>query len=83
MSVFNIPKGDDIRLVFDETSCGLNVILWAPWFALPSVDTIFRTIDTGYWCADNDMGDMFYNFWLHESLRNLCGVDLSALLWTN
>ena len=40
---------------------------------------MFRTIDTGYWCADNDIGKMFYNFWLHESLCNLCGVDFSAL----
>jgi hypothetical protein len=43
------------------------------------VDTIFCTIDAGYWCADNDIDEMLYNFWLHEFLRNLCGVDLSAL----
>ena len=79
MSVFDVPKGSDIRLVFDGTSCGLNDVLWAPWFALPSVDTMLGTMDVGYWSADNDIGEMFYNFWLHESLRNLCGVDLSKL----
>jgi hypothetical protein len=30
MSVFDVPKGDDIRLVFDGTSCRLNAVLWAP-----------------------------------------------------
>ena len=34
---FSVPKGDDdIRVVFDGSSCGLNKALWAPNFYLPS-----------------------------------------------
>lgn len=80
MSAFNVPKGSDIRLVLNGTSCGLNNVLWAPWFALPSVDTMLGTMDVGYWSTNNDIGKMFYNFWLHELLHNLCGIDLSKLL---
>lgn len=80
MSMFDVPKGvDDIRLVFDGTGCGLNSVLWAPWFALPNVSSVLRTLEPGYWCADNDFGEMFYNFWLHESLQSLCGMDFSKL----
>jgi hypothetical protein len=80
MSLFEVPKGlTDIRIVFDGTSCGLNDVLWAPWFRLPTVKTMFRLLDVRYWSADNDFRRMFYNFWLHETLRNLCGVDLSRI----
>ena len=40
---------------------------------------MFRPLDVGYWSADNDFGEMFYNFWPHETLRNLCGVDLTRI----
>ena len=80
MSLFEVAKGTmDIRIVFDGTECGLNDVLWAPWFSLPSVNTMFRKLDVDYWSADNDFGEMFYNFWLHETLRNLCGVDLTRI----
>jgi hypothetical protein len=80
MSLFEVPKGlTDIRIVFDGTACGLNDMLWAPWFRLPTVKTMFRSLDVGYRSADNDLGEMFYNFWLHETLRNLCGVDLTQI----
>jgi hypothetical protein len=35
-------------------------------------------LDVGYWSADNDFGQMFYNLWLHETLRSLCGIDLTT-----
>lgn len=37
-----------------------------------------RTLDVGYWGADNDYGEMFYNFWLHKDLRRYSGVDLTV-----
>jgi hypothetical protein len=41
---------------------------------------MFRSLDlVGYWSADNNFGEMFYNFWLHETLRNLCGADLTRI----
>jgi hypothetical protein len=33
----------------------------------------------GYWCADNDYGEQFLNFNLHEEIQAYCGVDLSQL----
>jgi hypothetical protein len=78
MYFFSVTKGlTDIRMVYDGTSCGLNEVLFAPWFALPTVDAMLRSVDTDYYGADNDYGEMFLNFWLHEDLRNLCGVDLT------
>jgi hypothetical protein len=38
MSLYEVPKGlTDIRIVFDSTACGLNDVLWALWFRLPTV----------------------------------------------
>ena len=79
LSFFSVPKGDsDIRMVYDGTKSGLNDVLYAPWFLLPTVDTMLRTVDVGYWGADNDYGEMFLNFWLHPTLRPYCGVDLTG-----
>jgi len=69
----------NIQMVYNGTSCGLNESLWAPWFGLPTMDTMARTVDLGYWAADNDYGEMFLNFWQHDELRPYCGVDLSKL----
>jgi len=75
---FSVPKGEsDIRMVFDGTKSGLNEALFAPWFFLPTVNTMLRSVDDSYWGADNDYGEMFLNFWLHPDLRKYCGVDLT------
>jgi hypothetical protein len=38
---FNVPKGeDDIRIVYNGTSSGLNDILWVPGFPMPNANTI-------------------------------------------
>jgi hypothetical protein len=31
------------------------------------------------WGADNNYGDMFLSFWLHDELQRYCGVDLTPL----
>jgi hypothetical protein len=90
MSFFSVPKVTaydkdtgheevlDIRMVYNGSSCGLNGVLWAPWFALPTGDAMARTVGAGYWGGDNDYGEMFYNFWLHQDIRRYSGVDLTA-----
>jgi hypothetical protein len=40
MFMFDVPKGDDIRMVYDGSKSGLNKALWAPWFSLPTIDTM-------------------------------------------
>jgi hypothetical protein len=75
---FCVPKGnDDIRMVYNGTSSGLNDILWVPSFPLPTVDALLRSVHPDTWMADTDLGEMFLNFVLHESLRELAGVDVT------
>jgi len=79
MFFFDVPKGtDDVRMVYDGTASGLNDYLWAPWFMLPTVESLLRALEPGTWMGDNDCGEMFLNFVLHEDVRRLCGVDLSG-----
>jgi hypothetical protein len=71
----------DIRMGYNGSSCGLNGVLWAPWFVLPTGDTMACTVGVGYWGGDNDYGKMFYNFWLHQDIRRrYSSVDLTAHL---
>lgn len=81
MYFFAVPKGtDDIRMVFDGTKSGLNDCLFAPWFACPTVETTLRSVVAGTWMADDDYGEFFLNYWLHDELRPLCGIDLTKLM---
>ena len=55
MFMFHVPKGDsDVRMVYDGTKLGLNNALYAPWFALPTVDTMTWWVIAGTWLADSD-----------------------------
>jgi hypothetical protein len=57
---FAVPKGeDDIRMVYDASSCGVNENLWSPSFPLPTVDTLLRATDIGSWMRDIDIGECF------------------------
>jgi len=77
---FAVPKGeDDIRLVYDATANRLNECVWAPPFWLPTIDTLVRGVDKISWMTDRDVGDMFLNYQLHESVVPYTGVDLSSL----
>jgi hypothetical protein len=45
---FDVPKGfDDIRMVYDGTKSRLDAVLWAPWFPLPTVDSLLRSVGPG------------------------------------
>jgi hypothetical protein len=80
MFMFDVKKGPtDIRMVYDGSKSGLNKALWAPWFSLPTIDTMSRWVLAGAWLADNDYGDFFLNFPLHADLQKYCGVDLTQL----
>jgi hypothetical protein len=79
-SFFSVPKGKwDIRMVYNGTSCGLNDAVYAPWFALPTVDSHLRAVDSGTYMADCDIGEMFLNFMLDINMREYAGVDLTEL----
>ncbi|KAL7559903.1 hypothetical protein ACA910_007271 [Epithemia clementina (nom. ined.)] len=79
-SYFSVPKGDaNICMVYNGTKSGLNAALYAPWFALATVDAMLRSVDVSTWLADNNFGEMFLNFGLHPKLRVYAGIDHTAL----
>jgi hypothetical protein len=77
VDAFPVPKGDDIRMVYNGASCGLNEALWAPNFWLPKASSASRLLDYGYYSVDLDMGEMFPNFPLPPELRPYSGIDLT------
>jgi len=80
---FCVNKGeDDIRMVYNGTSCGLNDVLWAPRFGLPTVKQPLRDLLAGYCQCDLDVGEQFLNFSLHMDLREYSGLDVGECgLW--
>ena len=55
----SVPNGEDIRMVYNGTSRGLNSSLWEPHFALLTVWSTLRAYERGTFMADQDMGEMF------------------------
>jgi hypothetical protein len=74
---FDVPKADDIRLVYNGTSCGLNEALWAPNFWLPTPRSALRVLGYNYYSVDQDLSDMFLSFPLHPKLQPYSGIDLT------
>jgi hypothetical protein len=57
---FCVDKGlDDIRMVYNGTSCGLNEVLWAPRFGLPTVKQTLRALLVGYLQCDLNVSELF------------------------
>lgn len=78
---FAVQKGeDDIRMVYNGTASGLNDVLWAPNFGLPTVDSAARATNVETWMGDLDLGEMFLNFMIDPKIRPYCGVDLTPYL---
>jgi hypothetical protein len=81
MHYFSVPKGEeDIRMVYDGSKCGLNAATFALWFAVPTSSSLERMIMPHTVQGDNDFGDMFLNFQLHQDMQKYTGVDGSDLL---
>ena len=75
---FSVPKEDnDIRLVFNGTSNGLNELAWAPSFFLPTSESLARLIQVHPFQADLDVREMFLNFPLINSVHPFSSVNLS------
>ena len=80
INYFAVPKGEgDIRVVYDGTKCGLNSVVWAPNFFLPSIDSLAMFTSKHTWFADLDLGEMFLNYFIDDRIRPYCGVDVSRL----
>ena len=79
-SFFSVDKGaTDIRMVYNGTGCGLNDVLYAPHFGLPTVRATLRAILPGFFQCDLDVQDQFLNYKLHKSLREYSGVDVRGV----
>jgi hypothetical protein len=71
---FCVDKGpDDIRMVYNGTSCGLNEVLWAPHFGLLTIKQTLQALLPGYFQCDLDVGEQFLNYPLHTELREFLG----------
>jgi hypothetical protein len=78
---FAVAKGDeDIRMVCNSISSGLNAHLWCPWFALDTIDIMLRALEPGTYMGNIDVGEMFLNFILEARCSYLAGVDLSKYI---
>jgi hypothetical protein len=74
---FDVEKGDDIRVVYNSTSCGLNDALFAPGFFLPKAGSASRTLMFYSWMCDGDMGEMFPNFPIDKRIHSHSGIDVT------
>lgn len=74
---FAVPKADDIRLVQNGSSCGLNEAVWASNFWLPNAASMTRVLGFNYKAVDLDLGEMFLNFPLDKKLVSFSGMDLT------
>jgi len=78
--MFAVPKGEaDIRMVYNGTSSGLNDVIFAPHFGLPTTANTFRSLLLGYYQADLDVAEMFLCFPLGMELRPYAGVDVTLI----
>jgi hypothetical protein len=75
---FVLAKWDfGIHMVYDGTLSRLNMMIWAPWFSLPNINTLLRIVETGIFMGDTYIGEMFLNFFLDPNLRKCAGVNSS------
>ena len=72
-----MPKGEDIRMVYNSTYSGIKSYLWAPIFSLPTVVSNLRSVEMGTFMADQYIGGVFLKFMLSEEVRLLCMVDIT------
>jgi hypothetical protein len=74
---FAVPKGildgvvQDWRVVFHASANKLNNSVWAPSFALPSVNSLLCIFDSNLLMSNRDMGKMFLNFGLDQKVWKL------------
>ena len=79
MHYLSVTKREDIRMVYNGMSSGLNNALWATHSPLPMVRNTLRETEEGTYMEDRDIREMFLNFILSKDVRTYCGVDISNM----
>jgi hypothetical protein len=64
--------------VYDGPVSGLNDAMWMPRFALPTLNMHLWSVEAGTFLADIDVGEIFLNFVLHNSVRVYAGVHFTS-----
>ena len=66
----------DVRIVYNRTGCGLHDSVWARHSGLPTVHQTLRSLLPCYSQCALDIGGMFLNFLLNNSMKEMSGVDV-------
>ena len=53
---FSVPKGEDIRMVYNSKVISLSSSLWEPHVVLPTLGSTLWAVDRGTFIADRDIG---------------------------
>ena len=78
--MFYVRKGlNDIWMVYNRTSCGLNLSLWEPPFGLSIFRHTLCALLPGYSQCDMEVGEVFLNLPLHPELRPFARVDIAHI----
>ena len=78
--VFSVPKGSGyIRMVYNDTSSGINYSLWDPLFSLPIVMNTLITILEGASVDEIDEGGIFLYVMLVNEFSPYCGVYITHM----
>ena len=72
-----VQKGEDISMVYNGTSSGINSSLWAPHFTLPTVGTTLWEEEKATLMEYLDIEDTSLYSMLSEEVRSFCGVDVT------
>ena len=85
---FAVPKGvleevvQDWRIVFHAGANKLNDSVWAPSFALPTMNSFLQIVDSNSLMEDRDIGEMFLNFQLDPRAMQFAAIDLGPLKYS-
>ena len=66
----------DVRMVYNRTGCGLKDSVWAPYFRLLTVRQKLCSLLPGYSQCYLGIGEMFLNFLLNNTMKEMPGVDV-------
>ena len=74
---FYLKKGlCDISMLYNGAGFGLNGIVWAPQFGLPTVRPTLRILLPGYSQCNLEIGKISPNFLLNDTVKQMPGVDI-------